>query len=416
MLQVPSDITQMARKGVTSFHLSVERWSNPMVLTSTENYDKFRTGWDIIIDIDSKLGIDEAKAAALLICRTLEKYNIKNYGLKFSGSRGFHIGLPWTMFPKSVDYKNTALLYPEIPRIVARFLRRKINHELMDTLIKSKGAKQLMEMMGEVPEKLSPYFFVDVEKDWGNRHMFRAPFSLNEKTWLASVTLSYNQMKNFDMKIADPKYVVANTNIYEDFLKGEENEAQDLLVEAMDWHTSIKKEEKKKETKKVISWEGKVTEENFPPCIKNILTGLQDGRKRSIFTLVNFLKMMNWQWQEIEEKVFAWNDKNRPPLPRTIVLGQLRWSEKNNRTTANCPPDGDLFYGDTVNVCRPDRICTAGTDKIMIKNPLVYPFKLMKVVRKKKTYRGYSCGICSKEFKNMRSLAVHKSRTHDVIE
>ncbi|MCX6815944.1 MAG: hypothetical protein NT120_03770 [Candidatus Aenigmarchaeota archaeon] len=414
MLQFPSDITQMARKGITSFHLSVEHWSNPMALTSTEQYDKFRTGWDMIIDIDSKLGVDEAKAAALLICKTLEKYGIKNYGIKFSGSRGFHICLPWIMFPKSIDYKNTALLYPKIPRIVAHFLRKKIKNELMDTLIKSKGAKQLIEMMGEVPEKLSPYFFVDVEKDWGNRHMFRAPFSLNEKTWLSSITLSQSQMKNFDMKMAEPKYVIANTNIYEEFLKGEENEAQDLVIEALDWYGTIKKEEKPKK-QKIVSWEGKITEESFPPCIKNILSGLQDGRKRSVFTLVNFLRMMNWQWQDIEEKVFAWNEKNRPPLPRSTVLGQLRWSERNSRTTANCPPDGDLFYSDTVNVCRPDDICTARSQKIVIKNPVVYPFKLMKISRKKKIYRGYSC-MCGKQFKNMRSLAVHKSRTHDISE
>ena len=64
ILQYPTDIVQMVRKGVTSFHLSVEHWSNPMAITS-ENYEKLRTGWDMIIDIDSKLGVDESKIRRL---------------------------------------------------------------------------------------------------------------------------------------------------------------------------------------------------------------------------------------------------------------------------------------------------------------------------------------------------------------
>ncbi len=69
ILQFPSDITQMARKGITSFHYSVELWENPMMLSSQEkNYSLLRKGFDVIIDIDSKLGLEESKSAAILIC------------------------------------------------------------------------------------------------------------------------------------------------------------------------------------------------------------------------------------------------------------------------------------------------------------------------------------------------------------
>lgn len=413
ILQFSSDITQMVKNGVVSFHLSVEHWSNAMALvTEKENYDKLRIGWDLIIDIDSKFELEEAKTAAWMVFRVLRKYGIRNAGIKFSGRRGFHICLPWIMFPKNIDYKSTALLYPQIPRIVARFIRKKIKKKLMRELIKSKGAKQLLEMLGEVPESLSPYYFVEVEKDWGSRHMFRAPFSLNEKAWMVSIAMNFNQLKNFSLETAKPENVLKNP-VFEEFFKGEEDEATDLLTDAIDWYSTIKKEEPKKE-KKIIAWEGRISEENFPPCVKNILSGLSDGRKRSIFTLVNFLRMMNWGREEIEAKIFEWNEKNRPPLPKAIILGQLRWSQRNLRTPANCPPDGDLFYGDT-GVCKPDKICTQGTNTIMIKNPIVYPFKLMKISRKKKVYRGYSCGVCNKQFKNMRSLNLHKSRIHDYV-
>lgn len=410
MLQYKADIIQMAKKGVSSFHLSVEHWKNAMALSAERGYDALRSGFDLILDIDSKLGVEESQLAARLICRLLEKYGIKNYGIKFSGRRGFHISLPWVMFPKTVDYKPAEGMYPLLPRIVASFIRKKIRKKLMSMLVQRKGAKQLMEMMDDVPERLSPYYFVEVEKNWGSRHMFRAPFSLNEKTWLVSTPISLGQLKSFDPAIADPKYVIAHSNIYEPFFKGEENEAQDLVSAALDWHASIRKETPQKKGKIEFRWEKRVSEEHFPPCIKNILSGLQDGRKRSIFTLVNFLRMMNWEWQDIESKIFEWNEKNRPPLPRSIILGQLRWSQRNARTTANCPPDGDMYYGDTVNVCRPDKICMKGTNKIMIKNPIVYPFRLLRP--KKRTYRGYSCGVCNEEFKSMRALAVHKSRTH----
>ncbi len=411
ILQYPADIIQMARNGVTSFHLSVEHWTNPMALvTEKENYDKLRAGWDFIIDIDSKLGMNESRIAAEFVCRLLRKYGIKHYGIKFSGSRGFHVSVPWSMFPKSVDYKKTSDMYPELPRILARFVRKKIRQKLMSELIKSKGAKNLIDMLGEVPEKLNPFYFVDVEKDWGNRHMFRAPYSFNEKTWFVSLPLSFAQLKNFSPDMAKPENAIKGH--HEDFFKDGSDEAADFLTEAMDWYSTVKKREPKKEKKVIVVWEGKITQEFFPPCIKNILNGLADGRKRSVFTLVNFLRMMNWPWEEIEHKVYEWNEKNKPPLPRAIMLGQLRWSQRNARNPSNCPPDGSMFYGDTVNVCRPDAVCTKGTKNIMIKNPIVYPFKLMKKTQKK-IYRGYSCGICGKEMKNMRSLEMHKSRMHD---
>jgi len=168
MIQYRNDIVQMAKNGVTSFHFSVEHWSNPMAINN-ENYNKMRTGWDMIIDIDSKLGIDEAKMTVELIVNLFKKYGIKNYGLKFSGRRGFHISLPWMMFPKETDYKPLARMYPRVPRVIARFIRKKIADDLMKELVRTSGAKKLIEILGEVPSKMNPYYFVEVEKDWGKQ-------------------------------------------------------------------------------------------------------------------------------------------------------------------------------------------------------------------------------------------------------
>lgn len=406
MIQYKNDVVQMAKNGVTSFHFSVEHWSNAMSINN-DNYNKLRTGWDMIIDIDSKLGLDEAKITVELIAGLFKKYGIKNFGLKFSGRRGFHISLPWVMFPKEIDYKSLARMYPKMPRIIARFIRKKISDDLMKELVRTSGAKKLLDILGEIPSKMNPYYFVEVEKDWGNRHMFRAPYSLNEKTWFASLPIKYSDLRSFVPEDAQPDKIKTG----EAFFKGEENEAVDLLTDALDWYATVKKEVVKKKPK-LINWEKKITEDMFPPCIMAILNGLDDGKKRSIFTLINFLRMCNWTTQEIEEKIFEWNSKNSRPLPRNMLVTQLRYSQQNPMNPANC--DSGMFYGD-IGICRPDNICKNGTDKIMIKNPISYPFKKMKL-KPKKTFRGFSCGVCGQEFKTAKSLSYHKGRYHGGVE
>jgi len=402
MLQYKEDVKQMALRGITSFHFSVERWAFPMQL-SADNYDELRIGFDILIDIDSKLGIEEAQTAAILICNFLEKYGIKNYGLKFSGSRGFHICIPNEMLPKEIDYKKTEKMYPLLPKIISRFIRKNIAADLMKELLKRKTMKELVDILGEKPEEMSPFYFVDVEKNWGARHMFRAPYSLNEKTWNVSLPLNLSQLKNFSVGEAKPENALKNIEKAERFFKGKENEAASLIMDAMDWYATVKKEPVPK--RKITKWENKINEELFPPCIKLILSGLKDGRKRSVFTLINFLRMMNWDWQEIEEKLYEWNKKNRQALQRSIILGQIRYQQRQeSRPPANC--FNDEFYV-SIGVCRPDETCK------LIKNPIGYPFKKIgkRIVNAKEKINIYKCR-CGLEFKSMKSLNIHIGRVH----
>ncbi len=395
IIQYPDDVIQMVRRGVTSFHFSVERWSYPMQLKK-DNYDDLRIGWDFLLDIDSKLGIEEAKIAVNLIANLLRKYKIK-FGLKFSGRRGFHICIPWESFPNEVNYKKLSLLYPEAPRMLAEFIRSRISEPLIKELRKRYSVKEMMKTIGEIPDKIDPFYFVEVEKDWGNRHMFRAPYSLNEKTWLVSLPLDIKDLDRFSPHDAEPQKVF---ELRHEFFP-EQSDACALLIDALDHHATQTKKEK---PKKIITWERRVPEMDFPPCMKIAFSGLADGRKRSLFTLITFLRMMNWSWDEIENKIFEWNEKNKPPLPRNIVLGQLRWHQQNSRTPANC--NSELFYK-SIGICKPDGLCKK------IKNPVSYSFRISKKKDKKK--RGFSCGICDKEFKTMRSLKIHKSRVHGVI-
>lgn len=406
VLQYPSDIAQMARKGVTSFHFSVEHWSNPMAL-SADSYEKLRNGWDLIIDIDSKLGLDESKIAAKLIVELLEKYGIKKPGVKFSGRRGFHICVPYKRFPKEIDYKPLAAMYPDALRTLASFIRHRIRDNFLDSLIRAKGGVgQLIEQLGEPPSEMDPFYFVEIERSWGNRHMFRAPYSFNEKTWLVSVPISAEEIKDFSPKSAEFENVVNSLNKGNDFF-GAEGDASQLLIDAMDWNAAMKKDVKI-EKKNIVKWENKVPEEIFPPCMKLILEGLDDGKKRSVFALTNFLRLMNWTPEEIQQKIFEWNAKNRPPLPTGFLISQLKWSLSNERTPNNCFDDRYVSIG----VCQPDEICKFMNAK-KTSNPIAYPFKKMGLskIKKRPKMRGFSC-LCGKEFPSERSLAMHKGKMH----
>lgn len=408
ILQYSSDIVQLVRKGVTSFHISVERWKNAMALsTGAKNYAKWRSGFDIVIDIDSKLGIEESQLAALRICQLLGRYGIKNYGLKFSGRRGFHIALAYEALPKEIDYKPTRRHYPRLPKIIARFIRKSISTELMKDLVQREEVKKLMDVLDEQPQ--SPYYFVEIEKDWGARHLFRAPYSLNEKTWLVSLPLTRAQLANFSPDMAQPQNVRAD----EPFFRSEENEAEALVLDALDWWASVKKEKPKKVHRQLVRFEQKIPEDLFPPCIRLVLNGLQDGKKRSIFTLINFLRLANWSNEEIEARILEWNAKNQPPLPRSTVVAQLRYHQAHRHTTANC--DNSSFYS-SIGICQPDETCTRGGDgKITVKNPLNYPFRKMQS-RKRERFAGYRCSVCNESFARMVNLNRHRSRTHGIYE
>jgi len=362
ILMYEHDVEEKAKRGATSFHCSVEKWSQPMQLSSEmkqTELDNLRTGWDFILDIDAKAKLEHAKIAAATTLEVLKDMGIKA-SVKFSGRRGFHIGIASNAFPKTIDYKETRLLYPEMPRSITGFLREKIGDYLLEELIKEEGGvASLVKSVGSV-SSLSAFAFVELEKEWGNRHLFRAPYSLNEKTWLVSLPLK--NLKNFKIEDAKPEKVK-----YVPFLVNKDEEATELLVEVADWAAKQKKIEKPKTERKTAPIKGKIPEAYFPPCIKFILNGLSDCRKRSIFTLASFLRNMNWSKEEIEEAMNKWNERNKPPLRG--IRNQLKWHLNQTRKMlpANC--GSELFYSE---ICRPDNNCRD------IKNPINYAFKLYK--------------------------------------
>ena len=103
--QYESDIFELVKKGATSFHCSEEIWSDALKLTTNltkTQLDNLREGWDLLIDIDSRY-IDYSKIAAEVILDFLKLHRVKNVGIKFSGSKGMHLIIPWKAFPKQIN-------------------------------------------------------------------------------------------------------------------------------------------------------------------------------------------------------------------------------------------------------------------------------------------------------------------------
>lgn len=428
-LDYPSDIMSLVKKGATSFHCSEELWEDPLEIKtemSAEEYNEIKIGWDFLIDIDSKF-LDYSKIAARLLIGELEKHGIKNYGIKFSGSKGFHILVPFKAFPEKIDETFTKDMFPEWPRTIANYLFKSIREPMNEEILKLSGRDKL-EKSGElisehlcpkcdkstIEKKVGKYICQDTikckselesmksnrkemvcpscfgkmdrisertiyfcenckintaqleasasnyggqlrkkENDFkvedtikstedavdivlvASRHLFRAPYSLHEKTSFSSIVINKEQIEDFKPSDAD----ILKINKPKSFLPNSEpGEAKELLIQALEWGKTQEQPKKSKQ------WEGKaidlkgltITENMFPEVIKKLMKGQkQDGRKRALSVLLAFFSALEFPQDYIEEKIEKWNKKNYKKLKEGYIKSQIDWAIKNKRLPPN---------------------------------------------------------------------------------
>lgn len=344
MFQYPADMFELVKKGATSFHCSQELWTAPLEIEtgmSAEKLNSLREGWDLLLDIDSKY-LDYSKILAQSIIKVLRFYGVKNVGIKFSGSKGFHLIIPWKAFPDEINEVKTSDMFPEWPRILTNFIIRSTKKELVEKISDlTKPSKYVRDF--KAPKEVMPDLILV-----SPRHLFRTPYSLHEKTALASVVLTPEELENFQPRDADPLKAKVR-NFMPD---AKPNEAAELLREALDWHKNKTPEQDSSSTN-----DGKTphqgpkdykplqisdfSDKNFPPAIQKILNGVQDGRKRSVFILLNFLRAIGMDRADIEKKLYDWNKKNEVPIQEGYIKSQLSWSYRNKIVP---PPNYDKDY------------------------------------------------------------------------
>lgn len=443
----PSDIANSARQGATSFHCSEEIWVDPMKINtdmSPSEYNDIRSGWDLLIDIDSKY-LDYGKIALKLLIETLEKNGVNNYGIKFSGSKGFHLIVPFKAFPERVGEDFTKDNFPEWPRYIARYLFDSIKDKMNAEIFKLSSREKLIEVGELTTEHLCPkcgnptavktigkYRCLDIrcktevesmksnrkemicptcngkmiriskreiqfcdnckintaglearksqatfeKKDMlksqedsvdfvlvAARHLFRAPYSLHEKTGFASIPIYKTEIENFKPTDADPLKINEIRNFMPEVVFGE---AERLLVYAIEQYKQEKpKIEPRKYDGESLDIKGlTITEDMFPPVIKKILEGIKkDGRKRALGILLSFFTSLEFPQEYIEERINEWNLKNYQPIKQGYIKAQISWAMKNKRL----PPNYDKPIYKEFGI--------SGPPEPGIKNPINYTLK-----------------------------------------
>lgn len=452
-LQYLSDISGLVNRGATSFHASEELWHDPLALNADLGADEvtaLRASWDLLIDVDSPF-LDWSRIVAQLLIEALEAHGVRNYGIKFSGNKGWHIVVPGAAFPQVLEGTPMPAGFPEWPRAICRYLMHAIRGEynrrvtaFMPSVevIQQRTQKAREELVaapcpscGQPSEKgvlthyrcddcktevtrpnvrrngkevrcincpgtlhvvkTEEYFFCrncrthsfdtlthndsskvtytkearerskHVSSDFNEqvsgeavggsdlvlvapRHLFRMPYSLHEKTALASVVVFKQELATFTPRDANPLKVVVREYLPSPVL----NEASRLLSSALVWkqeHDAVSQFATQK------NYAGKkfddadlqgVTEAMFPPAIKKLLRGLSDGKKRGLFVLVTFLRCCGFSPEDIAARVTEWNARNQPPLKEGYIKSQLDWHVRQKKKVLPPNYDNEAFYKD----------------------------------------------------------------------
>ncbi len=374
ILKYPKDVLEAVKQGATSFHCSEELWKNPLQIVTgmrPEELNELRIGWDLILDIDC-LELEYSKIAADLLVQALRHHGVQHLSVKFSGNHGFHIGVPFEAFPETVNGKPVKDLFPDGPRKIAAYLQEMIKEPLAQKLLEKDRPAIIAEKVKKTDiikqGKLDAFAVLSIDTVLiAIRHLYRMPYSLNEKSGLVSVVIKPEEIIAFDKKEAKPEKVMPKL-IYLDRTKVIPGEAKKLFVQAFDYKTSqdarteLKVLTEKKEYEPITD---AVPEQYFPPCIQLISQGLKDGRKRALFILINFLTSCGWSYEKVENYLNEWNKKNSEPLREVLIQGQLRYHKMMKKKVL--PPNCDnKAYMVDLGVCKPDGFCPK------IKNPTNY--------------------------------------------
>ena len=125
ILMYPHEILELALKNATSFHASEELWDNPLSLSGVSNkkeLDGFRAGWDLVLDIDCK-DWELSKLTTSLFINALKENRVKDISCKFSGNKGFHIGVPFESFPPKIGGQDSKSLFPLAAQKISQYLQ-----------------------------------------------------------------------------------------------------------------------------------------------------------------------------------------------------------------------------------------------------------------------------------------------------
>src|SRR3989338_5108527 len=117
-------------------------------------------------------------------------------------------------------------MFPEWARIIVKYITFQIKSQLIKKISEMENVSKYVKDH-QVSEKVMPDIILV-----SPRHLFRTPYSLHEKTALASIVLDSKKISSFDFKDADP----LKAEVKEFMPDVKEGEAKELLMQALDWY------------------------------------------------------------------------------------------------------------------------------------------------------------------------------------
>lgn len=376
------DIKDLVRQGMTSFHISVERWKDPLRLKSgmsKRELDELRIGWDLLIDLDSKC-LEFSVYACQLVVELLKFYEVKDFSVKFSGNHGFHIGVCYEAFPSELFGRGLKNYFPDGIREIAEHIRSKIREHLAVKILGNYSVEDALFMAGKKKEDVSkefdPFSVVDIDSVLISlRHMFRSAYSINEKSGLVSAPVSVDELMNFDWKNLE-RFRPENARVELGFLdRNAETRGAFHLFDVLgkDRKVTGMQDDIKERAGWAESADVLVKDEFFPPCVKSLMKGVsEDGRKRAVFLMINFFRNMGWDFEKIEKFLLEWNSLNYEKLRDGYISSQVSWIRRNPNKML--PPNcSNNAYYKTMGVCCPDELCK------LVKNPVNYSLRRLRL-------------------------------------
>ena len=161
VLNNPADILELAKQKATSFHISEELWKNTLQLNPNmkrHETEELRIGWDLVLDIDCGI-FEYSRISADLIIKALKFHNVKSASCKFSGNKGFHIGVPFESFPETIKEEKTSSLFPEAARRIAWYIKEMIKNNVSKEILKFENGnfENIIKKTGKNAKEITRY-------------------------------------------------------------------------------------------------------------------------------------------------------------------------------------------------------------------------------------------------------------------
>ena len=136
------------------------------------NYKKLYNSDISIAEIKSIIKKDKQRVYDVSVYGT-ESFFGNDYPvlLHNSGSKGFHIIVPWKAFPDEINEIKTSEMFPKYPRIIIKYLNEKIKPELVKKITEISISNEYVRDTGESEKVIPDLILVSP------RHLFRPIFS-----------------------------------------------------------------------------------------------------------------------------------------------------------------------------------------------------------------------------------------------